>query len=76
MVELFAKLGVHGRGVHSPSSDEASLDELVRVDPEDLAVLASRRLVFVCVDEVSRSKKRGEFRVNILTERRSRMWMT
>lgn len=54
--ELAPNIDIRRRRVHGSASDEAALDELMRVAAHDLAVLARPRLALVRVhDEVPRS---------------------
>jgi hypothetical protein len=57
LVKLSADVGVHSGALHGPSTDEETLNELVRVVSQDLTVLARSRLAFICVDEVLGSKE-------------------
>ena len=49
VVEFASNVNVGGSGAHGTASNEAALDELVRIVSHDLAILAGARLAFVSV---------------------------
>jgi len=50
IIELPSNINITSSRIHRPSNDNTALNQLVRILPHDLPVLARPRLALICID--------------------------